>query len=137
MTNFLLVLLGVVLNTGAQVALKLGTAGLGHVTLSDLIAKPMAFIGNGWVWLGLVLYAVSVVNWFIVLSRWEVSIAYALMSLGYVALFIVGVWRFGEPVTTLRVAGLVLIVAGVILITRPVPTTTPAVPTPEGAAPHA
>jgi multidrug transporter EmrE-like cation transporter len=125
--NFGLVLLGVVLNTAAQVALKLATTqfrqeGQEQLGLGTMLHDPLRFVGNPWIILGCVLYVASVVNWLIVLSRWELSVAYALMSMAYILTFVVGVWKFDEPVSAVRITGLVVIVLGVILITRPVPT---------------
>jgi multidrug transporter EmrE-like cation transporter len=119
--NLGLVLLGVVLNTGAQVALKLTSRGAGELSLASLTAEPMRFLLHPWFLLGLVLYAVSVINWLIVLSRVDLGIAYALMSTAYILTFLAGAWLFGEAVTWTRVFGLMVIILGVILITRPVP----------------
>lgn len=121
MVNYLLVALGVVLNVGAQVALKMTGRGGGEIGLSAIIQDPVRWLLNPWFLLGLVLYAVSVINWLIVLTRVDLSIAYALMSTGYILTFLAGVWLFGEPVTQMRIVGLTVIVVGVILITRPVP----------------
>lgn len=121
MVNYLLVALGVVLNVGAQVALKKTGEGGGEIGLSAIVQDPVRWLLNPWFLLGLVLYAVSVINWLIVLTRVDLSIAYALMSTGYILTLLAGVWMFGEPVSQTRIAGVAVIIAGVILITRPVP----------------
>jgi multidrug transporter EmrE-like cation transporter len=120
MVNYLLVALGVLLNVGAQVALKMTGKDGGEIGLSAIIADPVRWLFNPWFILGVFLYGVSVINWLIVLTRVDLSIAYALMSTGYILTFMAGVWLFHEPVSTPRVLGLLVIIAGVILITRPV-----------------
>jgi multidrug transporter EmrE-like cation transporter len=119
MITYLLVLLGMVLNVGAQVALKYATQGSTTLSLSGVMAEPARFLLNAWFLAGLVLYAVSVLNWLIVLGRMELSVAYPLMSLGYILTLLIGAWLFHEPVTVVRVVGVLVIILGVVLITRP------------------
>ena len=73
-----------------------------------------------WVCVGLVSYAVSMLFWMAALARYELSLAYPMLSLSYVLVYIGAVvWpRFNETVTMLRTGGIVLIVIGVILVTR-------------------
>lgn len=119
MITYLLVLLGMVLNVGAQVALKFATQGSTSLSLSDVIAEPVRFLFNPWFIAGCTLYTVSVLNWLIVLGRMELSIAYPLMSLGYILTLLIGAWLFHEPVTVVKVIGILVIILGVVLITRP------------------
>jgi multidrug transporter EmrE-like cation transporter len=114
-----LVLLGMVLNVGAQVALKFATAQFGQVSYAD----PAVFLRlllNPLVILGLALYAASVLNWLVVLKRMDLGLAYPLMSIGYIATFLIGIWCFHEPVSLTRIAGILVIMVGVVLLTRPV-----------------
>jgi multidrug transporter EmrE-like cation transporter len=117
--TYALVVLGMVMNVGAQVALKFAVQGGGHLTLSE----PRALLGlmfNPWLLGGLVLYAASVINWLVVLSRLDLGIAYPLMGAGYILAFLAGVYWFKEPVSATRIAGIIVIILGVILLTRPV-----------------
>lgn len=123
MINFLLVVLGVLLNCAGQVCLKeltvvLKHRGHEHLDLAVIRADPIGILLHPWFIGGCLLYAASVINWLIVLSRWEASVAYALMSMAYVVMLAYGAWRLGEPVGAMKVAGVVLIIAGVVLITR-------------------
>ncbi len=116
--GLVLVLVGMALNVGAQVALKYAVAGAGSVSYAD----PRALVAlalNPLVILGLFLYAASVANWLVVLKRMDLGLAYPLMSLGYIATFLLGVWLFHEPLSTTRIIGILVIIAGVVLLTRP------------------
>lgn len=75
-------------------------------------------LGSPLVWLGLLLYGGSAVLWLWVLSRLDVSLAYPLVSLGFVVTFALGVWWLGEPFSWTRLAGCTLIVAGVAVLAR-------------------
>ena len=67
---------------------------------------------------GVACYVVSVVVWIIGLSRVPVSIAYPMLSLGYIAAA-VGAWYFlGEAISLQRMVALGIIVAGVALMAK-------------------
>ena len=122
---YLLVLLGMVLNVAAQVALKFASgapAGAGATgDTFSILADPWRLATNAWFICGLVLYAVSVLNWVVVLGRLDLSVAYPLMSVGYILTLLLGAWLFNEPISATRIGGVVVIILGVVLITRPVP----------------
>lgn len=111
----------VLLSAAAQVLLKLGMT---RPTPPSELAPPAA----GWlatygqalasplVWAGLMLYGLSAVLWLWVLSRLDVSLAYPMVSLGFVVTLAVGVLFLGEPFSWLRAAGCGLILAGVALL---------------------
>jgi multidrug transporter EmrE-like cation transporter len=103
----------VLLSSAAQLALKRGMApppdsGLGG-TYAHALTSPM-------VWLGLGLYGLSTLLWLWVLSRLDVSLAYPLVSLGFVVTMVAGVLWLGEPFSWLRVGACTLIVVGVSLL---------------------
>jgi drug/metabolite transporter (DMT)-like permease len=61
---------------------------------------------------------VSVVVWIIGLSRVDVTIAYPLLSLGYIVNAI-GAWYFlGEAMSAQRMLAVGIIIVGVALLTR-------------------
>jgi multidrug transporter EmrE-like cation transporter len=59
-----------------------------------------------------------VVVWILALSRVEVSIAYPLLSVGYVVNAIAAYYLFGEAVTPMRMIGIGVIILGVFLVAR-------------------
>ena len=115
-----LVLTGVMLNAAAQLLLKAGARAIAGVGFS---------VANGWtlaerialnppILAGLALYAVSVVVWILALSRVEVSIAYPMLSIGYIVNALAGWLLFSEAVSAARVAGIGVIIVGVWLVAR-------------------
>jgi multidrug transporter EmrE-like cation transporter len=67
---------------------------------------------------GMACYAISLVVWIMALSRAPVSIAYPMLSIGYVInAFIAWQW-FGEALATQKLAGIGFIVVGVYLVAR-------------------
>jgi multidrug transporter EmrE-like cation transporter len=67
---------------------------------------------------GLACYVVSVGLWLVALSRVEVSVAYPMLSLGYVVNALAAWWLFGEALGPARFGGIALILLGVFLIAR-------------------
>ena len=116
-----LAILGAVLNALAQVGMKYALHGLPPMrwdTCLDwgprLLLRPMFLAA-------LTLYVISLVNWVVVLSRLELSIAYPIMSLALVLTFAAGVLAFGEQITLARLLGAAAIILGAVLISRPAP----------------
>ncbi len=119
MLTYFLVMLGMLLNVGAQIALKQTTKRM-ELNHGGLFNEPLQLIQDPFFILGLLLYAISVLNWIVVLSRLELSVAYPLMSIGYILTLFAGVYWYAEPISVTRVVGILTIITGVILITRPV-----------------
>ena len=111
---------GVLLNAGAQLLLKAGTNVLGVLTLSrDTWSDTLLQMATQrYFVLGAACYVLSLFVWILGLSRVPVSIAYPLLSLGYIVNAIAAHYLFGEAVTVSRWLGIGFIVVGVWLVAR-------------------
>ena len=118
--EFSLVLFGVLLNAFAQLLLKAGVRQVGHFDFSLANAWPIGtdLATNLPILGGLACYVVSVVVWILALSRVEVSIAYPMLSIGYVVNAGLAWFLFGEAVGPQRLAGIAVIIVGVIIVAR-------------------
>ena len=119
-TTFGFILTGVCLNALAQLLLKAGTNAVGVIHLNAenwfstgvKLATQLPIIG------GLTCYVISVVVWIVALSRVDVTIAYPMISLGYI-INALGAWYFlGEAVSAQRLLAIGVIIVGVVLLTR-------------------
>ena len=119
-TSFSLLMTGVLLNAGAQLLLKAGTNSVGVFEFSrdNLVPVGWRLATEPHIVGGLACYVISVVVWVLALSRVEVSIAYPLLSIGYVVNAIAAWYLFGEAVTPMRLAGIGIIIVGVCLVAR-------------------
>jgi multidrug transporter EmrE-like cation transporter len=118
--SFLLILAGVLLNALAQFLLKAGVNRMGVIELdwSALLSAGGRLALEPFVYGGLACYVVSVGVWLLALSRVPVSVAYPMLSIGYVVTAIAA-WAFlGEQVTPLRLVGIGIIIIGVFLVAR-------------------
>jgi multidrug transporter EmrE-like cation transporter len=118
--EFSLVLFGVLLNAFAQLLLKAGVRQVGHFDFSLANAWPIGteLATNLPILGGLACYVVSVVVWILALSRVEVSIAYPMLSIGYVVNAGLAWYLFDEAVGPQRLAGIAVIIVGVIIVAR-------------------
>jgi multidrug transporter EmrE-like cation transporter len=115
-----LVLTGVLLNAIAQLLLKAGAGSLADVELRASNAMIIAgrLLLNIPILAGLACYALSVVVWILALARVEVSVAYPMLSIGYVVNALAAWWLFGENLSGARLAGIGVILLGVWLVAR-------------------
>jgi len=118
--SFSLILIGVLLNAGAQLLLKAGTNAIGHFEFSrdNIVPVGWQLATEPHIMGGLSFYVISVVVWIMALSRVEVSIAYPMLSIGYVVNAMAAWWLFGEAVSPMRLAGIGVIIIGVYIVSR-------------------
>lgn len=113
------VLGSVLLSALAQLAFKVGmSAAPVQLALNGdgLLLKLTTIASNGHVLLGLTLYATSAAAWLVALSRLDVSLAYPFVALGIAITVLSGGVFLGEPLTTGRLMGVLLIIAGIVLL---------------------
>jgi multidrug transporter EmrE-like cation transporter len=119
--TWVLLLAGVALNAAAQLLLKAATRVSGALVADTGAVSWVAalkVLQTVPLWLGLSCYAVSVFLWIAALSRAPVSIAYPLVSIGYVVNAFAAALLFGEPLTVAKLAGIALIIGGVYILAR-------------------
>ena len=118
--SFSLLMLGVCLNATAQLLLKAGTNAVGHFEFNsgNIVPVGMKLALEPHILGGLTCYVVSVVVWILGLSRVEVSIAYPMLSIGYVLNALAAWYLFGEAVSATRLTGIGIIIIGVYIVSR-------------------
>jgi len=117
---FALVMTGVLLNAIAQLALKASVSDTGIINLDmqSLLSSAGSLATNLWLWVGLICYAISVVVWILALSRVDVSIAYPMLSIGYIVNAVAASQLFNEPMGLGKVIGIGIIMLGVYVLAR-------------------
>ena len=118
--SFSLVLAGVLLNAAAQLLLKAGTNRIGEFAFSmdNLLPVGVKVATSPPILAGLACYAVSVVVWIMALSRVPVSVAYPMLSIGYVVNALAAWALFGESLAAQKLVGIGFIIVGVFLVAR-------------------
>jgi drug/metabolite transporter (DMT)-like permease len=113
-----LILLAVLLGATGQVIMKKGMMLYGEVTAGSVWAQLIPILKVPQVFIGFVCYGISAVLWIAVVSNVDLSLAYPMVSLAYVLVFLASWLLLGEQISATRVLGLVIIVAGVLVISR-------------------
>jgi multidrug transporter EmrE-like cation transporter len=118
--TFAMIVVGVLLNAAAQLLIKAGTRVLGviDVQAGALAGSAVSVATQPFVLAGLACYVFSVGIWIAALSRVEVSVAYPMLSLGYIVNMIAAWALFGEALTPAKVAGTLIILVGVVVLAR-------------------
>lgn len=115
-----LVLSGVLLNALAQTLLKLGTNRLGAIEFT-LVNGPAIALKTLTMWpflTGFACYGVSLIVWVAALSRLPVTVAYPMLSIGYVINALIARWWLDEHLGSSGWLGIAMICTGVWLIAR-------------------
>ena len=118
--SFICIVIGVSLNACAQLLLKAGVNAVGHFDMTPANILPVGLkIATQWPIIGgLACYVLSVVVWIVGLSRVDVSIAYPMLSLGYVVNAFAAWYLFGEVLSMQRLIGIGIILIGVAVLAR-------------------
>ena len=120
LSDFSILICGVLLNAMAQLALKAATRVSGPLIAGDagVYQRALSVLAVPSFWYAMLAYGLSVIVWTVGLSRVPVSQAYPLLSLGYVINLGLAWWLLGEVPNAQRVAGISVIVLGVVLVAR-------------------
>jgi multidrug transporter EmrE-like cation transporter len=119
--TWVLILTGVGLNAAAQLLLKSATRPLGSFAEfnADVLTKSVTLLfASPPFWAGMVCYGLSLCVWLAALSKAPVSVAYPMLSLGYVVVAGYSAVWLSEHLTMSKIAGIVLICGGVYLVSR-------------------
>lgn len=104
-----LILVCALLNAAAQLLLKAGTNAMP-------VGWRLAFEPH--ILAGVALYATSLVLWIVALSAVDVTVAYPMVSLGYVANAVAARYLLGESLTPRKLAGTGVIAVGVLILSQ-------------------
>lgn len=114
-----LIMISVLINAGAQLLMKRAMQMIGPFELSTdyLFNFALSFITNAYLFSAVLCYVTSLVMWLVVLSRVDVSLAYPMLSVGYIVVAIAGYFLFAEALPWTRILGIIIIILGVWLMT--------------------
>ncbi len=116
-----LVLVGVLLSVAAQLLLKAGTNAIGHFEFHWQNALPIGIkmAMHPAILAGIACSVIGLTVWIMALSRVPVSIAYPMLSIGYLINAIAAWAWLDEPLGGQSLLGIGFIILGVWLIARP------------------
>ena len=118
MKDFTLLLFNVILSVLGQILLKQGMNQVGEISGSfqQMAPKLIQALMHPFVFGGIGVYGSTTLIWLVVLSRIKLSVAYPMISLGYIFSILFSWLLFKEDVPKIRVLGAFVICIGVYLV---------------------
>ena len=115
--SYFYVALTVALTVYGQIVIKWQVlkAGVFPVDPGDKARFLAALLFNPWVISALAAALLASISWMAAMTRLELSHAYPFTSLAFVLVLFGSAWFFGEPITPLKVTGVVLVVLGLAI----------------------
>ncbi len=115
--TYIIFTLAIILNAVANILMKVGA--LKPKEANDLIAVFRNMLVNPVIISGVICFALGLAAYNYVLIKTDLSVAYPIMtSVGYVIVVLVSWLVLKEAITSIQLAGMVLIVAGVWMVAR-------------------
>jgi multidrug transporter EmrE-like cation transporter len=120
MDTWMLILIATVMGIAGQTMLKHGMTQMGplNVSADSVMQIVWQIVRSPFVVGGLLIYGFGTFFWLITLSRIDLTIAYPMVSLNHVLLFLIGWLILREQVSPTRFAGVAVICLGMILVAR-------------------
>ena len=109
---YVLLLVAIVIGVAGQLLLKFGIARRSGFRIVEI----MGLLNNWPVLAGFGCYGISTILYFQVLANLELSLAYPMVSLGYVLVIVMSKLLFKKTVCPMRWAALTIICVGVALV---------------------
>ena len=119
MKDYILLTFNVFLTVIGQILLKQGVTKVGEIdNLKVFLSKFTQIIWNPYVIGGISIYGFTTFVWLVILSRVKLSIAYPMLSLGYVIAIPFSRIFFKESIPVVRIIGAIIICIGVYLVAQ-------------------
>lgn len=118
MKDYILLFFNVLLTVMGQILLKQGVSKVGVINFRELVPKLTQVILNPYVIGGISIYGFTTFVWLVILSRVKLSIAYPMLSLGYVLTIPFSWLFFKESIPKVRIIGAIIICIGVYLVAQ-------------------
>ncbi|MFH1486238.1 MAG: EamA family transporter [Chloroflexota bacterium] len=117
---YLILLVALCFTVTGELLLKYGMNKVGVLSLHPSVVLPLLWrtFTTPQILMGFVLVFSASIFWLSVISRIDLSLAYPMLSIGYIIVVIASWLLLGEQITVTRVLGTLIIVGGVFVITR-------------------
>lgn len=115
---YILIFIAVVLTVTGELFLKHGMNQHGVLDLapSTLLPTLWTVFTNRFVLIGFCFIFSASVFWLSAISRIHLSVAYPMLSTGYIIVVLASAVLFGEPLTWVRLLGVAVIMGGITLV---------------------
>jgi multidrug transporter EmrE-like cation transporter len=91
-------------------------SGVSNSSLAPDVSSIVDTLFSPKVFFGISLYALSAIFWLFVLQKFPLSVAYPALSITYIVVLVFSYFIFKEPLTSYKIAGIVMIIVGVFFV---------------------
>lgn len=119
-TVFFLIVLNDLVDTIAQLLMKRGLTetGIGSINLNNIIEFTLKGASSGYLWLGILIFALNFFVWIVVLYKIDLSIAMPVGSFCYIFVPLCAMVFLHESISLVRWAGIICIVLGIHFVAQ-------------------
>lgn len=104
---------------GGQVMMKIGLNKVGGFSGSaGILSQMIKIFSSGWVLGGIAMIGSQMLLWMWILSKYDLTKAYPLVSMSYIFGMIFAILFLKENPSAFRIVGTLLIVAGIALVAK-------------------
>lgn len=118
MSSYILLIVSVMFGALGQFLFRLGMRAYGQVSATGAFRQLVSIVMTPSIFAGFVLFGLSSILWLSVISKYQLSYAYPMVSIGYVLTMILSRLFLNEQISIYRMIGAVFIVSGVIFVSR-------------------
>jgi len=118
MIKYIILLFAVLANVGAQLSLRFGMRDYNINKNSKIFDTLFEMAKNWYIWQGLILYGIGFSLYLYILSKFEVSFIYPLLtSLIFILLLILSSLILNESITVKKIISIAVIILGIFIAT--------------------
>lgn len=120
MQGYILLGIAIITTVLSQLLFKQGMLVLGNINFSlpNLLSLSINVLRNPFLLTGLFFYGISFLLWLIVLSKMKLSVVYPITSINFVLVILASYFLFGERLSSMQYAGILIIILGVITLAK-------------------
>jgi multidrug transporter EmrE-like cation transporter len=116
MIRNIVLLLAIIANVGAQLSLRFGMRSFNINRKSNILETLLEIIKNWYVWQGLILYGVGFSLYLYILSKFEVSFIYPIITASiFILLLSFSSFLLNESITLKKVISITIIIIGIFI----------------------
>jgi len=115
-----LIILNDLIDTVAQVFMKKGLAatGIDSVNLGNMAEFVLKSASSGFLWLGILIFALNFFVWIVILYKVDLSIAMPVGSFCYIFIPVCAMIFLHENISIIRWAGIICIILGIHFVAQ-------------------
>ena len=116
MIRYTILLIAIFANVGAQLSLRFGMRNININKSSKILNTLFEITKNWYVWQGLILYGVGFSLYLYILSKFEVSFIYPIITASiFILLLTLSSFILNEPITFKKVISISIILLGIFI----------------------